>query len=583
MSDTDLELLARYTRNHAEEAFTEIVRRHIDLVFSAALRQVRSTQLAEEVVQTTFISLARDANRLAPDTILAAWLYQVAHHHAANVVRRETRRQLREQIATEMNAINAEDSSRRNPMEADWMHIEPHLDEAMRALDDTDRAAVLLRYFENKSLREVGVTLGTSENAAQKRLSRAIERLREFFAKRGVTVGASGLVAFISANAVQAAPSGLIFTISTAAALVGTTVATTATAAKTVVMTTLQKTLVGAILAAAVGTGIYEARKASAFRNQVSALEQQQTALAEQLARERDEATRQVAAARDNNVAELARLRGEVTRLRRETQEFAQMNVNSVQAANQVFKVSAINVTNTEPRIIGDEQIRANIRTQVGDAYSRVAIDQDVRTLYGTGLFSNIRVIENSNELGMTLTYVVKEKTAAQATRQTFENHGTATPEAAFQTFLWASKNGDTNLLGQMLRWRKEKEDAISDELASQITAAQARGMVKTFSNLASVQIIGQRSDITDTTRMRVEFNEGNGKTHLGEIYMIREDGDWKTALNFSRREGSTTTSAQFLMPATPELGPVPPPETVSANTVSTKTNFVGRRTAPIN
>ena len=73
MSDTDLELLARYTRQHAEDAFAEIVRRHLDLVFSAALRQVRSPQLAEEVAQSAFISLARAAHRLAPDTILAAW------------------------------------------------------------------------------------------------------------------------------------------------------------------------------------------------------------------------------------------------------------------------------------------------------------------------------------------------------------------------------------------------------------------------------------------------------------------------------------------------------------------------------
>ena len=106
-----------------------------------------------------------------------------------------------------------------NATAADWTHIEPLLDEAMHALDDTDRAAVLLRYFENKSLREVGQTLGTSDDAAQKRVSRAVERLREFFAKRGVTVGASGLVVVISANAVQAAPVGLAVTISAAAAL----------------------------------------------------------------------------------------------------------------------------------------------------------------------------------------------------------------------------------------------------------------------------------------------------------------------------------------------------------------------------
>jgi hypothetical protein len=142
-------------------------------------------------------------------------------------VRREARRQFREHIATEMNAMNATDLSRRNPMEADddWTQIAPLLDEAMHSLDDTDRTAVLLRYFENKSLREVGATLGTTDDAARKRVSRAVERLREFFAKRGVYVGASGLVAVISGNAVQAAPVGLAITISTAA-VVGTTLAT---------------------------------------------------------------------------------------------------------------------------------------------------------------------------------------------------------------------------------------------------------------------------------------------------------------------------------------------------------------------
>ncbi len=230
MSDTtlsDRELLARYTRYRAEDAFAEIVRRHLGLVHSAALRQVRSPQLAEEVAQCAFLELARHAGRLAPDTILAAWLYQVTHRTALNVVRRESRRQLREQIATEMNAMNATtaDLSRQNPMEADWTHIEPLLDEAMHALDETDRAAVLLRYFENKSLREVGQTLGTSDDTAQKRVSRAVERLREFFAQRGVTVGASGLVVVLSASAVQAAPVGMGISL-TAVAVNGATAAT---------------------------------------------------------------------------------------------------------------------------------------------------------------------------------------------------------------------------------------------------------------------------------------------------------------------------------------------------------------------
>ena len=210
----DLELLRDYARNKSEEAFAVLVKRHLNLTYSAALRQVRSPQLAEEVSQSVFTDLARNAHRLAPDTILTAWLYQVTRRTAIDVVRREARRQLREKIASEMNALNA-----MNATAADWTHIEPLLDEAMHALDDTDRAAVLLRYFENKSLREVGDALGMSDDAAQKRVSRAVERLREFFAKRGVTVGASGLVAAITANAVQAAPVGLAVTISAAVAL----------------------------------------------------------------------------------------------------------------------------------------------------------------------------------------------------------------------------------------------------------------------------------------------------------------------------------------------------------------------------
>ncbi|HTD67135.1 MAG TPA: sigma-70 family RNA polymerase sigma factor [Candidatus Limnocylindria bacterium] len=214
MSETDLELLARYSRQNAEDAFAEIVRRHLGLIYSAALRQVRSPQLAEEVAQSVFLKLARHARELASGAILTAWLYQVARREAVDVVRREASRHLREQIAMEMNAINATDDP--------WVHIEPFLDEAMHSLDETDRAAVLLRYFENKSLREVGATLGTSDDAAQKRVSRAVERLREFFSTRGIAVGASALALILSANAVHAAPVALVQTINTVALAQGT-------------------------------------------------------------------------------------------------------------------------------------------------------------------------------------------------------------------------------------------------------------------------------------------------------------------------------------------------------------------------
>ena len=170
-------------------------------------------------------------------------------------------------------------------------------------------------------------TLGISEDAAQKRVSRAVERLRESFAKHGVSVGASGLVVVISANAVQAAPGGLAVTISTAAALAGTTLATTPTAAtiKTIAMTALQKTLISVTIAAALGTGIYEARQASALRSQNLLLQQQQGPLVEQieqLQHQRDDASNRLVSLADeiaqakSNSTELLRLRGEVGRLR---------------------------------------------------------------------------------------------------------------------------------------------------------------------------------------------------------------------------------------------------------------------------
>ena len=266
MSETtasDRQLLDRYTSRHAEDAFAEIVRRHLALVHSAALRQVRSPQLAEEVAQSVFTDLARQAQRLAPDTVLTAWLYQVTRRTAIDVVRREASRQLREQIATEMNAINATD--------ADWTHIEPLLDDAMHALDETDRTAVLLRYFENKSLREVGVALGTSDDAAQKRVSRAVEQLREFLAQRGVTVGASGLVVVISTNAVLVAPAGLSAAI-TAAALAGTTIATTAiaVAVKTIAISTTQKIAITFVLAAFLFIAAYKAYHATKPRSELA-------------------------------------------------------------------------------------------------------------------------------------------------------------------------------------------------------------------------------------------------------------------------------------------------------------------------
>jgi RNA polymerase sigma factor (sigma-70 family) len=324
---SDLDLLQQFAWENSQDAFTEIVRRHLNLVYSAALRQARSPQLAEEIAQSVFADLARNAGKLSNSTggppVLTAWLYTVTRRTAIDVIRKESRRQLREQIAIEIIGISMKANT------SDWTQIEPFLDQAMDSLDETDRSAILLRYFENKNLREVGETLGTNDDAAQKRVSRALERLREFFSKRKITIGASGLAVLISTNAVQSAPIGLAATISAAAVLAGSAIHTSTliAATKTIAVTTLQKILITAALAAAVGTGIFEAHQASQLREQNGTLRQQQTSLSDQtqqLQRERDDATNQLAELlaenaqlkSNSNESELLKLRGEVAQLK---------------------------------------------------------------------------------------------------------------------------------------------------------------------------------------------------------------------------------------------------------------------------
>jgi RNA polymerase sigma factor (sigma-70 family) len=329
---SDLDLLGQFAREKSQDAFTALVQRHVNLVYSAALRQVRSPQLAEEVAQSVFADLARNAAKLtssgdapSPESgrdassqkTLTPWLYAVTRHTAIDVVRKESRRQLREQIAVEMNNMNASAN--------DWTQIEPLLDDAMAALDETDRAAILLRYFENKNLREVGTVLGTSDDAAQKRVSRAVEQLREFFAKRKVTIGASGLAAVISANAVQAAPVGLALTITNVSlAAAGTTL----TFMKIATATKLKLAFGAIVVAGAVTAIVVQQQNQAKMRGENESLQQQiaqlqadNASLSNRIATI-GEASRLPA----EQFNELLKLRGEVGVLRRQLDEFAGKN-----------------------------------------------------------------------------------------------------------------------------------------------------------------------------------------------------------------------------------------------------------------
>src|SRR2546425_2112043 len=251
----DSAFLRQYAENQSDEAFAALVTRHINLVYSVALRSVGDPHQAEEITQGVFILLAKKAAQLRHDRALSSWLFQATPLTVSNFVRSESRRHHREQEACMQSLLDETGNDV-------WRQIAPLLDDAVARLSETDGHAIVLRFYEGRNLREVGAALGASEDAAEKRVNRAVEKLRTFFAKRGVTASSAALAVVLGANAVQAAPVGLAVTISTAAALAETTIATTATvtAVKTIAMTTLQKTLITAILVAAAGTGIYEAR-----------------------------------------------------------------------------------------------------------------------------------------------------------------------------------------------------------------------------------------------------------------------------------------------------------------------------------
>jgi RNA polymerase sigma factor (sigma-70 family) len=314
----DCELLRLYARTHSEEAFAELVRRHVNLVYSVALRRLNGdAPLAQDAAQNVFSDLARKALMLSRRTALTGWLYTSAHFASSEIARKESRRRGREE-----KFMREPDSP--CAIDPDWAELRPVLDEVMLQLKESDREAILLRYFENRPLAEVGAKLGLRENTARMRVERALEKLRALLAKRGIAATAT-LLETISANAVQVAPANMAATLAaasmTASGVGSLTLLKIMTAAKL-------KLALSALVITGAATALFLQHQTQSrlraenesWRRQFAQMQADNDALSNKLALTLDSNP-----ASDRQLKELMRLRGEVGLLRQKTNELGKM------------------------------------------------------------------------------------------------------------------------------------------------------------------------------------------------------------------------------------------------------------------
>lgn len=325
------ELLAQYVESGSEDAFRQLVGNYIDLVHSTALRLLGGDRhLAEDVTQTVFVHLCRNAGHLPRAVMLGGWLHRDTCYVASNLLRGERRRQAREQEVARMQFTP-------DHTPANLAAVAPILDEAINQLEEDDRAAILLRFFERMDFRAVGSALGSNEDAARMRVSRALDKLHGFLGRRGVTLSTAALATVLGGEVVSSAPTGLAMSVA-AAALAGSVAAGSgaSTIIKIMIMTKIKAGILGAVLVSGAAVPLWVQHQAQMkIREENQALRQQ----IQQLSAENERLQKTQASAADTATPEqereLLRLRGEVGNLRRQVAEAKQAQDRKPAAPSQ--------------------------------------------------------------------------------------------------------------------------------------------------------------------------------------------------------------------------------------------------------
>jgi RNA polymerase sigma factor (sigma-70 family) len=382
---SDVELLQRYAQDQAEDAFEELVRRHIDRVYSAALRRVGGDAfLAEDVVQQVFVALARKAAWLSRHPILLGWLHLATRNEAANVVRSERRRKNREREAQTMMDTHTPGTD-----ESAWSQVAPVLDDALDQLSDRDRTAVLFRFAEQRAFAEMGAILQLSEDAARRRVDRALEKLQVILARRGVTSTAAVLGLALANQIVVAAPAALAGTV-TSTALAGAAASAGLFSTVTFMsMTKLKLGLAAAVLVAGSTTIVLQQKAKVALRHEVETLRRQNS----QLAQPHEENGSQPLTAGElqtarNAQAEIVRLRTELDALKNRatepktssSSEHATQDNDKVPLAPGLVAVATLNnVGRATPRATFETQLWATHRGDVDTTAAAITLEPEAR------------------------------------------------------------------------------------------------------------------------------------------------------------------------------------------------------------